>query len=198
MPEIADLVSDSPATYISVAAFVTLDAIIPIAPSETLLVAGGILVADGELSLALLMIAAVTGALAGHSVLFVLGARFGPALRRRLFSTTSAEQRVARASETLRERTWLLIVADFLPAGRTAAMFAAGGLGLAVGRFYAFIVPGAFIWAGFYIALGYAGGSAFETEGLLPFAVSLGAAFAIAGLAEAIQRLRHLARRHRR
>lgn len=194
MPEIADLVSDSPATYITVAVFVAIDAVIPLAPSETLLVAGGVLVADGELSLPLLAAAAIFGALVGHSALYVLGARFGPPLRRRLFSTEAAEIRLERASAALRERTWILIVADFLPAGRTAAMFAAGGLGLAVGRFYAFVVPGAVIWAAFYISLGYAGGSAFETEGIQPFAVSLGAAFAIGVLAEAIHRLRRRSR----
>ena len=190
MPDLLDLVTNSPATYIAVASLVALDAVLPLAPSETLLVAGGVLAADGELSLPLLGMAAVIGALVGHSVLYVLGARFGPALRRRLFAGERARIGLEQASQALRERTWLLIVSDFLPAGRTAAMFAAGGLGLPAARFYAFVIPGAFVWASFYLLLGVAGGSVFEVEGWRPLAVSIGAALAIGAAAETIHRLR--------
>ena len=54
----------------------------------------------------------------------------------------------ARRERLVPERTWLLIVSDFVPGGRTAAMFAAGALGLPTLRFYGFIVPGALLWAG--------------------------------------------------
>jgi membrane protein DedA with SNARE-associated domain len=60
-----------------VAALVALDAVLPIAPSETLVVAGGVLAADGALSLPLLSAAAATGALTGHTVLYLLG-RWAP------------------------------------------------------------------------------------------------------------------------
>jgi membrane protein DedA with SNARE-associated domain len=89
----------------------------------------------------------------------------------------------------LRDRTWLLIVSDFLPGGRTAAMFAAGALDLPAARFYAFVVPGALLWATFYSLLGFAGGSAFESDSAA-LVVSIGAALAIALAAEAIHRLR--------
>ncbi|HEX2435719.1 MAG TPA: hypothetical protein VHI76_03615 [Solirubrobacterales bacterium] len=58
-------------------ALVALDAVLPIAPSETLVVAGGVLAADGALSLPLLSAAAATGALTGHTVLYLLG-RWAP------------------------------------------------------------------------------------------------------------------------
>ena len=73
MLDLVDLVPNSPWTYIAVASLVAIDAVFPLAPSETLLVAGGVLVADGDLSLPFLGLAAVIGALAGHSLLYVLG-----------------------------------------------------------------------------------------------------------------------------
>jgi membrane protein DedA with SNARE-associated domain len=69
LESLPDLVTDSPLTYLVVVALVALDAVLPIAPSETLVVAGGVLAADGALSLPLLSAAAATGALTGHTVL---------------------------------------------------------------------------------------------------------------------------------
>ncbi|HEX2435718.1 MAG TPA: hypothetical protein VHI76_03610 [Solirubrobacterales bacterium] len=68
----------------------------------------------------------------------------------RLFGSARALRRLDRAAAMLRRRTWLLIVSDFLPVGRTAAMFAAGALDLPATRFYSFVVPGAIVGASFY------------------------------------------------
>lgn len=93
------------------------------------------------------------------------------------------------AERLVHERTWLLIVSDFVPGGRTAAMFAAGALGLPATRFYSFVVPGALLWAVLYTLLGIAGGTLFE-EGWGAFALSIGVALAIGAVAEAIYRFR--------
>jgi len=69
-------------------------------------------------------------------------------------------------------------------------MFAAGALDLPTDRFYAFVVPGALLWATFYAVLGYAGGSAFESD-WVSLAVSLGAAVALGATAESVHRARH-------
>jgi membrane protein DedA with SNARE-associated domain len=50
LESLTDLVTDSPVTYLVVAGLVALDAVFPIAPSETLIVPGGVLAADGDLS----------------------------------------------------------------------------------------------------------------------------------------------------
>lgn len=186
---LTDLVRDTPLTYVAVAGLVALDAVLPIAPSETLVVTGGVLAADGDLSLALLDASAMAGALTGHTVLYLAGRGAGPALRRRFTGTDRARERLDRATVLLDRRTWLLIVSDFLPGGRTAAMFAAGALDLPAARFYAYVVPGAFIWASFYAALGYAGGSVFESDGAA-LLVSLAAALLIGLAAEVAHRLR--------
>jgi len=189
MPEITELLTDSPLSYLMLTALVAIDAVLPMAPSETAVVTGGVLAADGRLSLPLLVAAAMAGALAGHSVLYLLGAFAGPRLRRWLIRTELAGQRVDRAAGMLRGRTWVLIVADFIPVGRTATMFAAGALGIPAARFYAFVAPGALLWATLYTLLGYAGGSALR--GWRGFMVSIGAALGIALIAESAHRLRH-------
>jgi membrane-associated protein len=187
--ELNEILTGGPETYLLVLGLITLDAVFPTAPSETLLVAGGVLVAGGDLSAPLLVLAAATGALLGHSLLFALGRWAGPAIRRRLFAGPTAERRLERAADLLARRTWLLIVADFVPWGRTALMFSAGALELGPRRFYAFVIPGALLWASFYVALGVAGGAAFEDD-WQALAASIAAALAIAGAAELVHRLR--------
>jgi membrane-associated protein len=182
-------ISDSPASYFAVLALVALDAVFPLAPSETVLVTGGILIEGGDLIAPLFVLAAACGAVIGDSILFGLGSRAGPGLQAKMFSSERARERLGVAGRLVHERTWLLIVSDFVPGGRTAAMFAAGALGLPARRFYGFIVPGALLWAVVYTLLGIAGGSLFE-EGWGAFAVSIGVAVAIGVVAEAIYRVR--------
>ena len=186
--DLSDL-SDSPASYLAVFALVALDAVFPVAPSETVLVTGGILIAGGDLMAPLFVLVAAGGAVLGDSILFGVGSRAGPGLQAKLFSSEKARERMRGAERLVHERTWLLIVSDFVPGGRTAAMFAAGALGLPAPRFYGFIVPGALLWAVFYTLLGIAGGSLFE-EGWGAFAASIGVALAIGISAEAIYRFR--------
>jgi membrane protein DedA with SNARE-associated domain len=189
--DLSDL-SDSPASYLAVLALVALDAVFPVAPvapSETVLVTGGILIERGDLIAPLFVLAGACGAVLGDSILFGIGSRAGPGLQAKMFSSERARERLGVAERLVRERTWLLIVSDFLPGGRTAAMFAAGALGLPARRFYRFIVPGALMWAVVYTLLGIAGGSLFE-EGWGAFAVSIGVAVAIGVVAEAVYRFR--------
>jgi membrane-associated protein len=193
--DLADL-TDSPASYLAVLALVALDAVFPLAPSETVLVTGGVLIERGDLIAPLFVLAAACGAVLGDSILFGLGSRTGPGLRAKLFSSERARERLRVAERVIHERTWLLIVSDFVPGGRTAAMFAAGALGLPPARFYGFIVPGALLWAILYTLLGIAGGSLFE-EGWGALAASIGVAVAIGVAAEAIYRFRRRSPRSR-
>lgn len=127
--DLSDL-SDSPASYLAVLALVALDAVFPVAPSETVLVTGGILIERDDLIAPVFVLAAACGAVLGDSILFGLGSRAGPGLRAKLFSSERARERLRVVERLVHERTWLLIVSDFVPGGRTAAMFAAGALGL--------------------------------------------------------------------
>ncbi|HET9738484.1 MAG TPA: VTT domain-containing protein [Solirubrobacteraceae bacterium] len=127
--DLSDL-SDSPASYLAVLALVALDAVFPVAPSETVLVTGGIPIERGDLIAPVFVLAAACGAVLGDSILFGLGSRAGPGLRAKLFSSERARERLRVVERLVHARTWLLIVSDFVPGGRTAAMFAAGALRL--------------------------------------------------------------------
>ena len=66
MPELIEFINDGPTVYLVVFGLVMLDAIFPLAPSETLLVSGGVLVASGDIAIVPLVLAGAAGALAGH------------------------------------------------------------------------------------------------------------------------------------
>jgi membrane-associated protein len=186
---LADL-SESPLSYLAIFGLVSLDAVFPVAPSETLVVTGGVLAGRGDLVLPLVIASAAAGAILGDSVLYVLGRRAAPAVERRMFTSERSRNRLEWAERQLRTRTWLLIASDFVPGGRTALMFAAGALRVPTRRFYAFVVAGATIWASFYVLAGVAGAEVFGEDSWVALIASLAVALGIALLAELVFLLR--------
>ena len=178
LDSLVDLITAGPVAYLVALGLVTLDAIVPVFPSETALITCGILAARGELFLPLVVLAGAAGALLGDTILYLAGTRASAPIRRRLFDRERARRRLEWMQGQLRDRTWLLIVADFIPGGRTAAMFAAGATELPMRRFYAFAAPGAVLWSAVYGLLGFAGGRVFRDAFWPPLLV----AFAVAGL----------------
>lgn len=183
MPELIEFINDGPTVYLVVFGLVMLDAIFPLAPSETLLVSGGVLVASGDIAIVPLVLAGAAGALAGHVLLYTIGGYAGPGIARRVVRGPDRDVRIAAATRHLERRTWIIIVADFVPWGRTILMFTAGALGLAWRRFLGYASVGAAIWASFYVALGWAGGSVFEST-WYGLAASLAMAFVIVAVLE--------------
>ena len=189
MPELAQLVSDGLLLYLVVAGLVMADAVFPLAPSESLLVAGGVLAASGEVALLPLIAAGTVGALTGHLILYSLGSSAGPRVKRRLLRSRKNEEKAEKIGGQLNDRPWLLVVADFVPWGRTILMFTAGAFGVARRRFLGFAAMGAVIWATAFSLLGFLGGNVFESpwHGL---AASLAVVLAIGGIGELIRRRR--------
>lgn len=178
---LVDLITASPVAYLVVIGLVAGDAILPIFPSETAMIAGGILSERGDLVLGLVVLAGAVGALIGDTVLYLAGTGAASPLERWLFRHDDARRRMASLRAGLHRRPWLLIVADFIPGGRTAAMFAAGASELPRRRFYAFVVPGALLWALVHTLLGVVGGSIFRDSFWAPLLAALAVA-AIVGL----------------
>ena len=190
LDQLVDLISGSPLAYAVVLGLVVFDAVLPVLPSETALITGGILAARGELSLVLLALAGGLGAIAGDDLTYTIGAKPGHRLRDRLLRTEKARRRLDRAARELDERPWLVAVARFVPGGRTAAMFAAGALDMPRGRFNLYVVPGALLWAAVTALLGYVGGRVFEESFWLPLLASLAVAALIGLGAELAHRSR--------
>jgi membrane protein DedA with SNARE-associated domain len=103
-----------------------------------------------------------------------------------------AQLRFGWAREQLRRRgAVIVLVARFVPGGRTAVTFTAGVVKLPWGtRFAPFSALAAVTWSVYAALLGYLGGRAFENRPWLGLLVALGLAFAIGGVAEGVRRLR--------
>jgi membrane-associated protein len=85
-----------------------------------------------------------------------------------------------RAELLLEERGgYLIIVARFIPGGRTAATLAAGTLGMPWRRFIVFDAVAGISWGTYAAMLGYFGGKAFENEPLKGFLFAFALALAI-------------------
>jgi membrane-associated protein len=165
-----------------------LDALIPIVPSETSVITAGVVASAGDLSLPLVIVFAAAGAFGGDNTAYWIGHRFGTRVEKRFFNGEKARQRVAWAHRQIEERGGeLIVIARFIPAGRTVVTLSSGTLGYPWRRFVLFDAIAASTWALYAALLGYLGGHAFEEQPwkglLLAFAIAL----AVTGGVEAVR-----------
>jgi membrane protein DedA with SNARE-associated domain len=185
------LVAATPWAYAAILAIAALDAVFPLVPSETTVITAGVLAASGQLELPLVVAAGAAGALGGDSTSFAAGGRLGGWAQRRLFRGERGRRSLSWAERTLDERGGLLIVvARFIPGGRTAVTFTAGIVRFRTLRFVAFAAVGAVIWASYAALVGYLGGHAFEDETWKALLLAFGIASAVTLLVEGVRRLR--------
>src|SRR4249919_4295621 len=127
-----------------------LDALVPIVPSETAVITAGVVASAGDLSLGLVIPAAALGAFLGDNTAYLVGRRFGSRATERFFSSDKGRRRVEWANNQLRERGGeLIVVARFIPAGRTVVTLSAGTLRYPWPRFAVFDAIAAVIWASY-------------------------------------------------
>lgn len=159
-----------------------LDAVVPVVPSETVVITAGVVAATGDLSLPLIIVAAAGGAFAGDNTAYLLGHRYGPRARERFFRGAKAQKRIGWAEQQLGERGGeLIVVARFIPGGRTAVTLSAGTLRFPWRRFALFDVAAALGWASYAALLGYFGGRTFEHAAWKGLLLALTIALTVAG-----------------
>jgi membrane-associated protein len=191
----AHVANSSGWAYAAIFLLALLDAILPVVPSETAVITAGVVAASGHLSVPLIVVSAMAGAMAGDNLAYLIGWRFGEPVTRRFFSSEKSRQRLAWAQRQLNQRGGqLILVARFIPGGRTVVTLSAGLLRYPWQRFFAFDTVAALIWALYATALGYFGGRAFENAAWKGLLLALGTGFAVGGIVEAI---RWLLRRRR-
>jgi membrane-associated protein len=170
-------VTSSPATYAIVFAVAGMDVLLPLIPSETMVLAASVLAAQGDLLIWLIVPAVALGAFLGDNASYWLGRRVGDPVAKRFFHSEKARGRLQYAEKAIRERGALLIVASrFIPGGRTATTFASGTLEMAYRRFLVADAVAATAWALYISMLGYLGGSSFQGNLWLPLLVAFGVA----------------------
>jgi membrane protein DedA with SNARE-associated domain len=198
MVNLSDLQVDSALSYAVALVFPALDAIFPVLPSESAIIALGVATAgSADPRIALLVGCAAAGAFAGDNLGYLLGRRFGPAVQRRFFATEKGERARAWAERSLQKYgTQLIVVCRFIPGGRTAVTLTCGLTGYPRRRFVGATAVAAVIWALYAFFIGRLGGRAFEDNPWAGLVIAFGASIAISVLIEGVRRL--LARRRRR
>jgi membrane-associated protein len=172
--------------YAIIFVFSCLDAILPVVPSETSVITAGVVAASGGLYLPLVIAAAATGAFLGDNLAYLIGRRYGSRAKQRFFRGDKGRKTIEWAERQLAERGGVLIVvARFIPAGRTAVTLTAGASLFPWRRFAHYDATAAIIWAFYAALLGYFGGKAFENAAWKGLLLALGVAFAVAGGVEA-------------
>jgi membrane protein DedA with SNARE-associated domain len=192
---IVDALSGSSWSYAIVFAVALLDAFFPVVPSEATAIVGGVIASRGELSVEIVVLAAAFGALIGDNVSYLIGRFLGERTVARFFSGEKAQRRIAWAERALEERKYVIVVARFIPGGRTAITFTAGYLKDFPWR--VFIVYDAIacaIWGSYTVLLGYFGGKQFEEQPWKGLLLAFGIALAVTGAVEVARWLRHRVR----
>jgi membrane-associated protein len=174
--------------YLIVLLLAYFDALVPVVPSETAVITAGVVASAGDLNLMLIVAAAASGAFLGDNTAYFIGSRFGTRINERFFSGEKARKRVAWAQQQVTERGGeLILVARFIPGGRTVVTLSAGTLGYPWRRFVLFDALAALVWALYASLLGYFGGHAFEEAPWKGLLLALALAFAVTGTVEVIR-----------
>ena len=187
---------DSPISYLIAFILPALDAVVPVVPSETAIIALGVATAGStDPRIALLVFCAAAGAFLGDNISYLLGRRFGPAVERRFFSSAKGKKTRDWAERSLqRYGMQLIIVCRFIPGGRTAVTLCCGLTGYSRRQFITGTAIAAIIWANYAFWIGRLGGKAFEDKQWMGLIIAFGITIIISGIIEGIRRL--AARRH--
>jgi membrane-associated protein len=135
-------------------------------PGETALLVAGVFAQQGVLNLWVMMIVAFVAAVAGDSVGYEFGKKFGPSLRRSRLGAWIGEQRWAAVDGFLHRHGGKAVLL-----GRLTALFRAlvpsmaGMSGMRYRTFLVWNAAGGLIWAPGCVVLGYAFASALGVVG---------------------------------
>jgi membrane-associated protein len=182
--------SGSAWTYLLVLGVCAGDALLPLFPSESLVIAAAVLAANGDLDIVLVVVAGAVGALTGDNAAYGLGRSGLRRLAERLLDSEKNRRRLDWARAQLRDRgPAIIIVARFIPGGRTATTYVAGTLGMPwKRRFLPADSVAAVLWALYAAGLGYFGGATFEHNLWLPLLIAVGVSLVVAALGELLRR----------
>lgn len=173
-------VSQSAITYPVLSFAAATDVLLPLIPSETIVITASVLAAQGDLLIWVIVPAVAVGAFIGDNLCYWLGRKVGDPIADRVFDGDEGQARLQWAEEALRRRGAILIgIGRFIPGGRTATTFAAGTLEMPYRQFLVADAIAASLWALYVSMLGYLGGETFNESLWLPLAASFGAAMAV-------------------
>ena len=187
--------SSSPWFYLIIFAIAVLDSVLPIVPSETLVIIGGVSAGLGNLWIPLVIVVAATGAFIGDNMSYLIGREASDWVTRRQTRTNKGAARMAKIVEQVHERGGLLLItARFIPGGRTALTLSCGVTKQPRRWFIGWATVAAVIWGNYAALLGFIGGKSFENNHTLAFIIAFVSAFSITLVIELVRWLLKRAR----
>lgn len=195
MNQLTALHLDSPLSYLLAFAMRLLDALFPVVPSETAIIALGVATAgSADPRIAVIVLLAALGAFLGDNLSYLLGRHYAPGVTRRVFSSPKGAHRRAWAERTLaRVGGRLIVVCRFIPGGRTAVTLTCGIVGYRRRSFVAAVALAAVLWASYAFFVGRLGGKAFEHRPWIGLVLALAIALGVSAVIDVGRRLhRHL------
>lgn len=185
----------SPWIYLILFTLAALDGFVPAFPSESVVITAGVFAATGEPDLLAVIVVSALGAFAGDHASYLIGRTAGARLLSRTPPGSHRRAALDRAGTTLADRGGLvLVIARYIPGGRTATTITMGTVGYPLRTFSFFDTIAAASWGTYSALLGYVGGMTFEQDPVKGLLLGLGLAITAAVLVETI---RHLRRRCR-
>jgi membrane protein DedA with SNARE-associated domain len=186
--QFTDWVSGAWWSYPLIFAVSMIDAFFPVVPSESVVITAGNLASSGDLWLLGVIAAAAGGAIVGDNVSYAIGKYAGEHTVKGLFRSDKARRGFEWAEEQLERRGfYIIVIARFIPGGRTAVTFSSGYThAMPWRRFIVADVCAGLIWGTYAAMLGYIGGKTFEDQpwkGLfLGFLIAIGVAAGVEAL----------------
>jgi membrane-associated protein len=171
-----------------------LDSVIPLVPSETAVIIGGVAAGSGDQRILLVIAAGALGAFLGDNTAYLIGRWFAPWFEHRAETNEKSRRRLTWAHDQIQKRGGLLLItARFIPGGRTAMTVTSGVTQQKWPWFAAWDLVAALIWATYAAGLGYIFGKQFEDNHTVAFILAFGAALSITLVIEAVRHLREKA-----
>ena len=187
--------SSSPWFYLIIFVIAVLDSVLPIVPSETLVIIGGVSAGLGNLWIPLVIVVAAAGAFIGDNMSYLIGREASDWVTRRQTRTNKGAARMAKIVEQVHERGGLLLItARFIPGGRTALTLSCGVTKQPRRWFIGWAAVAAVIWGNYAALLGFIGGKSFEDNHTLAFIIAFVSAFSITLVIELVRWLLKRAR----
>ena len=173
-----------------------LDSVIPVVPSETCVIIGGVAASQGTQNIYAVIAAGAVGAFLGDNTAYFLGLRASGWFRRRAERKPKFATKLAWAQSQIHQRGGLLLItARFVPGGRTALTLSSGITRQKRAWFIRWVAVATIIWATYSAMLGYIGGAAFEDSHTKAFLLAFSMAI---GTNVVIEIVRHVRKRRRK
>jgi membrane protein DedA with SNARE-associated domain len=167
-----------------------------VAPGESVVIVGGVIAGQGEISLLVLIGIVWTAAILGDTTSFFIGRRLGRGFILRHGPKVKIDEARLEQVESYFERHGgkTILIGRFIGLVRALAPFVAGSSGLAYRRFIPYSVIGCGLWATIFCVLGYVFYESFDTVANVAGKATFGFGITVAVVAGAViayRRLRH-------